>query len=52
MMSYDRSNNRGEVVGTVASSRALEDRVARRGGGNGGRTRTRLLHPGRGPSSP
>ena len=41
MMSYDRSNNRGEVVGTVASSRALEDRVARRGGGNGGRTRTR-----------
>ena len=41
MMSYDRSNNRGEVVGTVASSRALEDRVARRGGGNGGRQRTR-----------
>ena len=41
MMSYDRSNNRGEVVGTVASSRALEDRVARRGGGNGGRQRMR-----------
>ncbi|WP_419549527.1 peptidase U32 family protein, partial [Paratractidigestivibacter faecalis] len=41
MMSYDRSNNRGEVVGSVASSRALEDRVARRGGGNGGRQRTR-----------
>ena len=41
MMSYDRSNNRGELVGTVASARALEDRLERRGGGNGGRQRMR-----------
>ena len=41
MMSYERSNNRGEVVGKVESSRALEDSVERRGGGNGGRTRMR-----------
>ena len=41
MMSYDRSNNRGELVGAVASARALEDRLERRGGGNGGRQRMR-----------
>ena len=43
MMSYERSNNRGEFVGEVVGSRALEDRVVRRGGGNGGRERTRRL---------
>ena len=43
MMSYERSNNRGELVGEVVGSRALEDRVVRRGGGNGGRERTRRL---------
>ena len=41
MMSYERSNNRGEVVGEVEGSRALEDSFERRGGGNGGRTRMR-----------
>ncbi|WP_321973000.1 U32 family peptidase [Paratractidigestivibacter sp.] len=41
MMSYERSNNRGEVVGEVVSGRKLEDLVERRGGGNGGRTRMR-----------
>ncbi len=41
MMSYERSNNRGEVVGEVVGSRQLEDAVVRRGGGNGGRERMR-----------
>ena len=41
MMSYERSNNRGEVVGVVEGSRALEDSVERRGGANGGRARMR-----------
>ena len=41
MMSYERSNNRGEIVGEVTGSRALEDSVVRRGGGNGGRERMR-----------
>ena len=41
MMSYERSNNRGEVVGEVVGSRALEDSLVRRGGGNGGRERMR-----------
>ncbi len=43
MMSYERSNNRGELVGCVVGSRALEDAVVRRGGGNGGRERMRRL---------
>ena len=43
MMSYERSNNRGEVVGEVVGSRALEDALVRRGGGNGGRERMRRL---------
>ena len=43
MMSYERSNNRGELVGRVVGSRALEDAVVRRGGGNGGRERLRRL---------
>ncbi len=41
MMSYERSNNRGETVGVVTASRKLEDSVERRGGGNGGRARMR-----------
>ena len=41
MMSYERSNNRGEVVGEVVSSRQLEDAYVRRGGGVGGRERMR-----------
>lgn len=41
MMSYERSNNRGELVGEVVGSRALEDAVVRRGGGRGGRERLR-----------
>ena len=41
MMSYERSNNRGELVGEVVASRALEDALVRRGGGNGGRERMR-----------
>ena len=41
MMSYERSNNRGEVVGEVLGSRVLEDAVERRGGSNGGRARMR-----------
>ena len=43
MMSYERSNNRGEVVGEVVGSRELEDALVRRGGGNGGRERMRRL---------
>ncbi|MGQ5425674.1 peptidase U32 family protein [Thermophilibacter sp. ZX-H3] len=43
MMSYERSNNRGEVVGEVVGSRQLEDAVVRRGGSNGGRERMRRL---------
>ena len=41
MMSYERSNNRGEVVGKVVSSRPLEDAYVRRGGSAGGRERMR-----------
>ena len=43
MMSYERSNNRGEIVGEVVGSRSLEDALVRRGGGNGGRERMRRL---------
>lgn len=43
MMSYERSNNRGEVVGEVTGSHQLEDALVRRGGGNGGRERMRRL---------
>ena len=40
MMSYERSNNRGEVVGEVVSSRALPDRVTFKQRSEGhGRTR-------------
>lgn len=43
MMSYERSNNRGELVGVVIASRPLEDALVRRGGANGGRPRMRRL---------
>ncbi len=43
MMSYERSNNRGELVGRVVASRRLEDTLVRRGGGNGGRRRNRRM---------
>ncbi|MDY4918251.1 MAG: peptidase U32 family protein, partial [Collinsella sp.] len=43
MMSYERSNNRGELVGEVVSSRRLEDELVRRGGSEGGRERMRRL---------
>jgi putative protease len=43
MMSYERSNNRGELVGEVVSSRRLEDTLVRRGGSDGGRERMRRL---------
>ena len=41
MMSYERSNNRGELVGVVVGSRDLGGGRVRRGGGNGGRERFR-----------
>lgn len=43
MMSYDRSNNRGELVGTVVASRDLGSAKVRRGGGRGGRDRFRTV---------
>lgn len=41
MMSYERSNNRGELVGSVVASRDLGGTRVRRGGSNGGRERFR-----------
>lgn len=41
MMSYERSNNRGELVGEVVSSRDLGGARVRRGGTEGGRERFR-----------
>ena len=41
MMSYERSNNRGQVVGEVVSSRRLPDATRRSTGANGGRQRNR-----------
>jgi putative protease len=41
MMSYERSNNRGELVGSVVSSRDLGGARVRRGGRDGGRERFR-----------
>lgn len=41
MMSYERSNNRGELVGVVVASRDLGSGKVRRGGANGGRDRLR-----------
>ena len=44
LMSYERSNNRGELVGEVVSSRSLGTERHSRGGANGGRTRTRIYN--------
>ena len=41
MMSYERSNNRGELVGTVVATRDLGGGRVRRGGAHGGRERLR-----------
>ncbi|MBP3892558.1 MAG: U32 family peptidase [Atopobiaceae bacterium] len=43
MMSYERSNNRGELVGTVVATRDLGSSRVWRGGTNGGRERTRKV---------
>lgn len=43
MMSFERSNNRGELVGTVVSSRDLGSARVRRGGERGGRERFRTM---------
>ncbi len=43
MMSYERSNNRGELVGRVTSSRDLGSSRVWRGGTNGGRERSRKV---------
>ena len=44
MMSYERSNNRGELVGRIAGSVRLEDEVRVSGGAGGGRQRVKR-HP-------
>ena len=43
MMSYERSNNRGQVVGEVVATRDLGSRKVRRGGANGGHERQRTI---------
>lgn len=43
MMSFERSNNRGELVGEVVASRDLGPVMVRRGGSEGGRERFRRL---------
>ena len=43
MMSYERSNNRGELVGTVVATRDLGSSRVWRGGSNGGRERSRKV---------
>ena len=43
MMSYERSNNRGELVGSVLASRDLGSTKVRRGGRSGGRDRFRTV---------
>lgn len=43
MMSYERSNNRGELVGEVVASRDLGSVMVRRGGSEGGRERFRRM---------
>lgn len=45
LMSYGRSNNRGELVGRTVGSKDLGQVVVRQGGANGGRERNR--HHGR-----
>ena len=43
LMSYERSNNRGELVGEVVGSRLLGKTKVRRGGHGGGRERLRTI---------
>ena len=43
MMSYDRSNNRGQLVGVSLGARQLPDIRVKRGSSNGGRERMRTL---------
>ncbi len=43
MMSYERSNNRGELVGTVVDARSYGSVKVRRGGTRGGRDRMRTV---------
>ncbi len=43
MMSYERSNNRGELVGRVVATRDLGSSRVWRGGANGGRERSRTV---------
>lgn len=44
LMSYERSNNRGELVGTVVDARSYGSVKVRRGGTRGGRDRMRTVH--------
>jgi len=44
LMSYERSNNRGELVGTVVAARSFGSVKVRRGGVGGGRERLRTAH--------
>lgn len=44
LMSYERSNNRGEIVGEVVESWSLGSTKVRRGGRGGGRERLRTIH--------
>lgn len=44
LMSYERSNNRGELVGKVVDSRSYGTVKVRRGGSGGGRERLRTAH--------
>lgn len=43
LMSYERSNNRGQLIGSVVSSRKLDDVYRKSRGTNGGRERTRKI---------
>ena len=43
LMSYERSNNRGELVGEVVDARSYGSMKVRRGGGRGGRDRVRTV---------
>lgn len=43
LMSYERSNNRGELVGEVVDARSFGSMKVRRGGGRGGRDRLRTV---------